>query len=65
MTPQEALDRGLGELALDLPAGGSAQLMRYIALLEKWNRTYNLTAIRDPPFARLARRGSASAGAGR
>jgi 16S rRNA (guanine527-N7)-methyltransferase len=48
MTPQEALDRGLGELALDLPAGGSAQLMRYIALLEKWNRTYNLTAIRDP-----------------
>src|SRR5258708_14420636 len=48
MTPRAALDRGLGELALELPAGAREQLMQYIALLEKWNRTYNLTAIRDP-----------------
>lgn len=48
MTPQEALDRGLGELALELPSGAREQLLQYIALLDKWNRTYNLTAIRDP-----------------
>jgi len=48
MTPRAALDRGLVELALVLPANAPEQLMRYIALLTKWNRTYNLTAIRDP-----------------
>src|SRR3954466_15381138 len=48
MTPQAALDRGLGELALDLPGGARERLLDYIALLVKWNRTYNLTAIRDP-----------------
>lgn len=48
MTPRAALDRGLGEMALALPAGAAARLLGYIALLAKWNRTYNLTAIRDP-----------------
>jgi len=48
MTPQEALHRGVGELRLELPPGAEAQLMRYTALLAKWNRTYNLTAIREP-----------------
>jgi 16S rRNA (guanine527-N7)-methyltransferase len=48
MTPEAALDRGLGELALALPQGAREQLLQYIALLEKWNRTYNLTAIRNP-----------------
>lgn len=48
MTPQAALDRGLGELALDLPRGAPERLLDYMALLVKWNRTYNLTAIRDP-----------------
>ena len=48
MTPQSALDRGLGELALELPAGARERLLDYMALLVKWNRTYNLTAIRDP-----------------
>jgi 16S rRNA (guanine527-N7)-methyltransferase len=48
MTPDTALDRGLGELALELPANAREQLLRYIALLVKWNRTYNLTAVRDP-----------------
>ena len=36
---------GLG-LALDAPA--RAKLLAYVALLAKWNRTYNLTAIREP-----------------
>jgi 16S rRNA (guanine527-N7)-methyltransferase len=48
MTPGAALDRGLGEMALALPAGAREQLLGYSALLAKWNRTYNLTAIRDP-----------------
>jgi 16S rRNA (guanine527-N7)-methyltransferase len=48
MTPQEALNHGLAELRLDLPPQASERLMRYICLLEKWNRTYNLTSIRKP-----------------
>lgn len=48
MTPQTALQRGLGELAFALPAGAIEQLLAYVELLAKWNRTYNLTAIRDP-----------------
>lgn len=47
-TPQAALQRGLGELALVLPAGASEKLLSYLDLLAKWNKTYNLTAIRDP-----------------
>lgn len=40
-----------GLLALELPAdGGCAErLLRYLALLEKWNRVYNLTGVRDMP----------------
>lgn len=48
MTPQAALDRGLGELALPLPSDAPGKLMAYLGLLAKWNKTYNLTAIRDP-----------------
>jgi 16S rRNA (guanine527-N7)-methyltransferase len=48
MTPRAALDRGIGELALALPLGAPERLLDYVALLGKWNRTYNLTAIRDP-----------------
>jgi 16S rRNA (guanine527-N7)-methyltransferase len=48
MTPQAAFDLGLGELSLTLPAGARERLLDYIKLLVKWNRTYNLTAIRDP-----------------
>jgi len=48
MTPQLALQRGLGELALALPPGATEKLLAYLDLLAKWNKTYNLTAIRDP-----------------
>lgn len=34
-------------MALTLPANTEAQLLRYLAELEKWNHAYNLTAIRD------------------
>jgi 16S rRNA (guanine527-N7)-methyltransferase len=48
MTPRAALDLGLAELRLTLSDTARAQLMDYVALLAKWNRTYNLTAIDDP-----------------
>jgi len=48
MTPAAALDRGLGELALALPGGAAEKFLAYLELLAKWNKTYNLTAIRDP-----------------
>jgi 16S rRNA (guanine527-N7)-methyltransferase len=48
MTPAGALERGLAELALELPREARERLLQYVALLAKWNRTYNLTAIRDP-----------------
>jgi 16S rRNA (guanine527-N7)-methyltransferase len=48
MTPRAALERGIDELALALPAGATERLLAYAELLTKWNRTYNLTAIRDP-----------------
>jgi 16S rRNA (guanine527-N7)-methyltransferase len=41
-----ALETGLLALALD-PALATP-LLDYLALLDRWNRTYNLTAIRDP-----------------
>ena len=48
MTPRAALDLGLAELHLELPGAARTQLIDYVALLAKWNRTYNLTAIDDP-----------------
>lgn len=42
------LRRGLRALDLD-PAGEPLQAyLDYVALLHKWNRVYNLTAVRDP-----------------
>lgn len=48
MTPAAALERGLQELAIDLAADARERLLQYVGLLAKWNRTYNLTAVRDP-----------------
>ena len=38
----------LQQLGLQADARQSAQLRDYLGLLQRWNRTYNLTALRDP-----------------
>jgi len=43
----ERLEQGLAELGLALGREAGTQLLEYLALLEKWNQVYNLTAIRD------------------
>jgi 16S rRNA (guanine527-N7)-methyltransferase len=49
MRPQLAmLQGGLDELGLALPEGAQEKFLAYLDLLAKWNKTYNLTAIRDP-----------------
>lgn len=48
MTPRTALERGMQTMGLALSASVEEQLMKYTELLAKWNRTYNLTAVRDP-----------------
>ena len=43
---RDELDAGLAALSLD--AALAEPLLAYLSLLDRWNRTYNLTAIRDP-----------------
>lgn len=45
----EMLQRGLRELAIDLDPLPQAQLIDYLSLLARWNKAYNLTAVRDQP----------------
>ena len=41
------LEMGAAELGLALGRGERNKLLQYLALLEKWNQAFNLTAIRD------------------
>jgi 16S rRNA (guanine527-N7)-methyltransferase len=43
-----ALREGIRVLGLDLTEAQIAQLLDYLALIQKWNKVYNLTAVRDP-----------------
>ncbi len=42
------LVRGAQALGVELSEGQQQQLLAYLALLIKWNKAYNLTAVRDP-----------------
>ncbi|MFQ5936886.1 MAG: 16S rRNA (guanine(527)-N(7))-methyltransferase RsmG [Acidiferrobacterales bacterium] len=42
------LAAGLRELSVELSADVQARSLEYLTLLTKWNRVYNLTAVRDP-----------------
>lgn len=44
----EELSQGALELGVALSAQQHEQLLAYLALLIKWNKAYNLTAVRDP-----------------
>ena len=48
MNTADQLQRGLLALGLTLAPEIQRSLLDYIALIEKWNRVYNLTAIREP-----------------
>jgi 16S rRNA (guanine527-N7)-methyltransferase len=47
MMDAELLERGLGALSVPVSPAAQQRLLAYLALLEKWNRTINLTAIRE------------------
>jgi 16S rRNA (guanine527-N7)-methyltransferase len=48
MTAEQQLNDAAHRLGLALPTEGVARLLDYLALLQKWNKVYNLTALRDP-----------------
>jgi 16S rRNA (guanine527-N7)-methyltransferase len=45
---EPAIAQGIQHLGIQVPAAATARLAAYIALLERWNRAYNLTAVRQP-----------------
>ena len=48
MSTADQLKRGLIALGLTLQQDIQQSLLDYLVLIEKWNRVYNLTAIREP-----------------
>jgi 16S rRNA (guanine527-N7)-methyltransferase len=48
MSLEQQLANGIQNLDLDVEDDVQDRLMQYVALLGKWNRSYNLTAVRDP-----------------
>ncbi len=47
MTIARKLRHGLAELGQTLPEGAEQKLLRFLELLQHWNRTINLTAVRE------------------
>jgi 16S rRNA (guanine527-N7)-methyltransferase len=48
VSQEKRLAAGLEALNLQCPLDVQARLLDYVRLLDKWNRVYNLTAVRDP-----------------
>ncbi|MFN4116937.1 MAG: 16S rRNA (guanine(527)-N(7))-methyltransferase RsmG [Inhella sp.] len=48
MSLADQLAQGLSTLGLPLSASQQGLLLDYLALLAKWNKVYNLTAVREP-----------------
>ena len=49
MTLARQLAQGVAQLGLALPGPAQQCLLDYLALLQKWNKVYNLTAVREAP----------------
>lgn len=47
MDNRQKLQSGLKEMGLDLSGDQQDKLLAYVEMLKKWNKTYNLTALRD------------------
>jgi len=47
MSPASLLAQGIAELDLDISAAIQEKLIAYLALIAKWNRVHNLTAVRE------------------
>jgi len=45
---RQQLEQGAAKLGLALSAAQFNQLMGFLDLLQKWNKVYNLTSVRDP-----------------
>lgn len=45
--PARQLAAGIAAMKLDIGEPQQQKLLAYLALLQKWNKTYNLTALRD------------------
>ena len=48
MSLANALAAGLETMQCALDTDQQSALLSYISLLKKWNKVYNLTAVRDP-----------------
>jgi 16S rRNA (guanine527-N7)-methyltransferase len=48
VTDDAAFAAAIGSLGVDADAAQRERLRAFVTLLDRWNRTYNLTAIRDP-----------------
>ncbi len=48
MTQAALLAAGVAEMGLDVSLEAQQKLLQYLSLLSKWNKVYNLTAVRDP-----------------
>lgn len=48
MSQQSKLEKGLQQADITLAEPVQQKLLDYLALLQKWNKVHNLTAVRDP-----------------
>ena len=48
MSIEASIRQGASALGLALPDEAAARMAQHVALIEKWNRVHNLTAVREP-----------------
>lgn len=48
MSQAELLAHGVASMGLSISVEAQEKLLAYLSLLHKWNKVYNLTAVRDP-----------------